>query len=138
MSLLRNWRYRYIYNDRREKIFEGFIKLLKDLREINCSHVYVDGSFVTSKPHPNDIDVCWHLEEDPPERQKQLQLLKEKHPILFYLQDPRSRMQIQQQYYADVFPANITEGASGLRFKDFFQKEKISGEQKGIIVIHLI
>src|SRR2546425_13367520 len=35
---------------------------LDNLRDAGCPWVLLDGSFVTSKPDPNDVDGCWEIE----------------------------------------------------------------------------
>jgi len=128
----------FVYNSKRKTIFNGFQKLLKIFREIACSHIYADGSFVTQKPLPGDIDVCWHMDTDSTIRQKQLETLFKLCPPLLLLNEKKNRDYIQQEFCADVFPANMQEGGSGLLFKDFFQKDKYTDTPKGIIVIDLI
>jgi hypothetical protein len=34
---------------------------LDNLRDAGCPWVLLDGSFVTSKPDPNDVDGCWEM-----------------------------------------------------------------------------
>jgi len=50
---------RFVYNNKRREIFEGLLKLIEVLKTVSCGTVYLDGSFVTSKPRPGDVDVCW-------------------------------------------------------------------------------
>ncbi|MCW2262088.1 MULTISPECIES: DUF6932 family protein [Sphingobacterium] len=127
----------FAHNEHRRYIFERFGKLLEIFKQISCSHIYVDGSFVTKKPRPNDIDVCWHKDEDREKRNIQLETLFKICPELILLNDAGNRKLIQDQFCADVFPANTTEGASGLMFKDFFQRDKNTNQAKGIIIIDL-
>jgi len=126
----------FVYNEHRVRIFEGFQRLLEVLREIACSRVYADGSFVTQKPHPSDIDVCWQMDQN--NKDEQLKALLNICPQLLFLNDKANREFIKKQFCADVFPANIIEGKSGLMFKDFFQKDKNTGTQKGIIIIDVL
>jgi hypothetical protein len=128
----------FVHNDKRRLIFSGFQKLIEIFKHIECSHLYADGSFVTKKPFPSDIDICWHMDEDRDTRNKQLEKLIKICKPLFFLKEKTNREFIQNEFYADVFPANTIEGGSGLMFKDFFQRDKDSGEQKGIIIIDLI
>lgn len=128
----------FVYNSKRETIFKGFQKLLKIFRDIECSHIYADGSFVTKKPLPGDIDICWHMNEDHTIRKRQLEMLYRLCPPLLLLGERSNRDYIQHEFCADVFPANTIESGSGLMFKDFFQKDKQTGNPKGIIVIDLI
>ena len=47
-------------NDHRLKLLEGLKKGLNILRQYGCTEACVDRSFVTSKPFPNDVDVCYN------------------------------------------------------------------------------
>lgn len=127
----------FVHNERRRYIFERFEQLFEVFRQIACSHLYIDGSFVTKKPHPNDIDVCWHMDDDREKRTTQLEALLRICPQLILLNDNGNRKFIEERFCADVFPANTTEGASGLMFKDFFQRDKHTNQAKGIIIIDL-
>jgi hypothetical protein len=37
----------------------GLREALARLKAAGCRLVYLDGSFVTSKPQPEDFDACW-------------------------------------------------------------------------------
>jgi hypothetical protein len=49
----------YGYNKPRLKLIEGLEKAMSELRDVKCKIIYVDGSFVSKKNHPNDFDACW-------------------------------------------------------------------------------
>jgi len=51
---------RFATNRYRQKLFEGLKKGLKVLHDFGCHEVYIDGSFVTDKTNPGDIDVCYN------------------------------------------------------------------------------
>lgn len=120
----------FVYNEKRQIIFKGFLTLISDLKAIKCKAVYVDGSFVTIKEQPGDVDVCWEDDED-----IDWDLLDSHYPIFLDMDPPRKAQQLR--YCADVFPANIFEGGSGLLFKKFFQQNKETGNPKGIIKINI-
>ncbi len=46
-------------NDHRLKLLKGLKKGLNLLHQYGCTEACIDGSFVTSKPFPNDVDVCY-------------------------------------------------------------------------------
>jgi hypothetical protein len=106
----------FVYNAKRREIFEGLKKLIELLKSVNSGTIYLDGSFVTAKARPSDIDVCW---------QPLLQATKE------------NRKYHKDVFKADIFPADIVEQNSKKYFLDFFQFDKDSGEKKGIIKIDL-
>ena len=114
----------------RKQLFSYLLKLIADLKKIGCKSIYVDGSYVTNKRLPSDMDICWEdLGLDYSVVEKEL-------PILFDLDYPRINQQIE--YKADIFPAHFIETDSGLYFIDFFQKDKITGVKKGIVKIEIV
>src|SRR5688500_1841940 len=51
---------------RRRKLFEGLRELIQDARRTSfIRHIYVAGSYVTSKLHPNDFDCLLVFEQAP-------------------------------------------------------------------------
>ena len=50
---------RFGFNEHRLKLLEGLKKGLKALHKHNCYDIYIGGSFVTDKPEPGDVDVCF-------------------------------------------------------------------------------
>jgi hypothetical protein len=121
--------HRYAYNIKRKMLFEYLKKLINDLRTIGCAVIYLDGSYITSKALPGDIDICW--ENKGVDLNNAITLM----PILWDLNPPRKEQ--QRIYHADIFPANIIESASGKYFLDFFQSDKNTGKPKGIIKIQI-
>lgn len=47
------------FNEHRLKLLEGLKKGLNLLRQYGCRDACIDGSFVTNKRFPNDVDVCY-------------------------------------------------------------------------------
>ena len=54
---------RFAYTIWRKDLFSCLVRLIADLKRIGCIAIYVDGSFVTNKRIPGDIDVCWNNKE---------------------------------------------------------------------------
>lgn len=50
-------------NARRKALFSGLEKALRNLSAAGARKVYLNGSFVTKKDNPNDIDGCWEPNE---------------------------------------------------------------------------
>ncbi|WP_316801426.1 DUF6932 family protein [Pedobacter frigidisoli] len=126
LSTIEKFQERFATNMVRKQIFAGLLRLMADLKRVDCKNIFVDGSFVTKKEHPNDIDVCWD------DRGMDYDKVEAGLPILWDLTPPRKKQ--QTVYRADVFPAFIEERGSGKFFIDFFQQVK--GEEhlkKGII-----
>ncbi len=116
---------RFATNLKRKYLFGRLIELMGDLRKIGCETIYIDGSYVTEKELPSDMDICW--ENDKINLQDARTLL----PALF------NRTLQKSIYGADIFPANIMESSSGKHFIDFFQTDKETGQPKGIVKIKL-
>ncbi|MBY0503056.1 MAG: hypothetical protein K2X03_04050 [Bryobacteraceae bacterium] len=54
---------RLAFNPRRRRLLAGFREACDLLRRAGCGLVYLDGSFVTTKPHPGDFDACWDIQD---------------------------------------------------------------------------
>ena len=88
--------------------------------------VFLDGSFVTSKEFPDDYDGCYDIVGLDPEKVD---------PVFFDFKNHRAAQKVK--YYGEFLPAQAKESGSGRIFLDFFQIDKMSGMQKGIIAIDL-
>lgn len=125
--------------------------MVRQLWEIGISGIFLDGSFVEDKAHPNDIDgyfVCdafylasGHLERD----------LNALDPYKIWTWDPRSRRPHQgsskkqlpmwHRYRVELFPhfgqsSGIRdEHGHELQFPAAFRKQRGSYEPKGIVQI---
>ncbi|MEB3885515.1 hypothetical protein LKE08_18985 [Lyngbya sp. CCY1209] len=92
--------------------------------------VYVDGSFVTSREHPDDFDVCWDTTGVDGDQLKQLA------PLL--LKVDKGGWDAQKlKYRGKFFPTQVIEGGSGKVFLEFFQIDKTTGNHKGIVALKL-
>ena len=56
-------------------------------------------------------------------------------PVLLTFDDGRAAQ--KAKYLGELFPAQMSEGATGQTFLEFFQVEKETGAVKGIVVIDL-
>lgn len=113
-------------NERRERLLMGLVEALRLLRAAGCRRVYINGSFVTSKELPNDIDVCWDIEGVDADALD---------PVFFDFDDGRAAQ--KARFGSEFFPAQVPEGVTGRAFLDFFQADKQTGEPKGIIKLEL-
>lgn len=52
---------RFGFTPTRKRLLAGLKQALMLLKRAGCRRVYIDGSFVTTKPHPGDIDACWAI-----------------------------------------------------------------------------
>jgi hypothetical protein len=110
----------------RQNLLVGLKRAAANLRAAGCRTLYVDGSFVTAKVHPNDFDACWGIEGVNPD------LLD---PVLLDFSNGRASQ--KAKFGGELFPAELPEGASGRLFREFFQVDKKTGKPKGIVGIRL-
>lgn len=106
----------------RKELMRGLESAAKNLRMAGVKKIWVDGSFVTNKEDPNDVDGCW-------EYSNRVDISK-LDPV--FLETTRAPM--REKYGVELFPACVIEAGSGLPFPKFFQVNR-DGEPKGILVI---
>ncbi len=109
--------------DRRKALMKGLRDAAFNLETAGVRTIWINGSFVTSKKEPNDIDGCWEYNTS-----VDIKILD---PVFL-----GNRAEMKKKYGLDFFIANYIEAGSGLPFPKFFQKNR-EGEPKGIIVIKL-
>ncbi len=117
----------YGYTKHRKNILGGLKRVLDNLKQAGCKRAYLDGSFITSKQKPGDFDLCYEIDGVKGE------LLD---PILRdrkYLLPPREAQ--KKHYFGDILPTRKHPKEWDLLA--FFQVDKHTGKQKGIIVITL-
>jgi hypothetical protein len=117
---------RFGYNFHRKRLLNGLWKALTNMKLAGCTTIFIDGSFVTSKELPNDYDCCWDTSGVTPN------LLD---AVFFDFSNFRAVQ--KTKYGGEFFPAHILEKSSGKVFLDFFQIDKDTGNQKGIVKINL-
>ncbi|MCY4527862.1 MAG: hypothetical protein OXD46_02370 [Chloroflexi bacterium] len=105
---------------------EGFRTAIENLKSAGCQTVYLNGSFVTSKTHPNDYDACWEEAGVDPTALD---------PVLLTFDAGRAAQ--KAKYMGEFFPASIIADIDGMSFLEFFQMDKETGRPKGIIAIDL-
>ncbi|MGB3412864.1 MAG: hypothetical protein WBA45_16920 [Microthrixaceae bacterium] len=108
----------------RRFLLGGCHRAVESLRGAGCRRVWIDGSFVTAKEHPGDIDACY----DPIGVDWSLL-----HPALRDLSPGRPMQKVE--FGCEFFP-NVVESGSGKFFVEFFQQDR-DGNNKGIVVIDL-
>jgi len=115
----------YCYTPHRTRLFRGFCQATKNLENAGCRVIYLDGSFTTEKDHPEDFDACWDLAGVDPYKLD---------PTLLDFTYKRAAQ--KAKYGGELFIANF-DAAPGIIFLDFFQIEKYTGKNKGILMINL-
>jgi hypothetical protein len=111
---------------RRARLLEGLLQAASNLRDAGALVIWLDGSFVTDKPNPNDFDGAWdHTRVD----------LSKVDPVLIDPNDLHNgRLKQKAKYGGELLVG--TEGRSGMPIQQFFQ-QTLDGEVKGIVLLDL-
>lgn len=117
------------WSRRRLELLEGLQSALELMAASGVRCVYLDGSFVTDKDRPNDIDGCYDLEAS-----ANAEELEAMAPI--FPPSPANRAKAKELYGVDFFPAAATELGSGQPFLRFFQKDR-QGRERGVLVLEI-
>ena len=115
---------RYAINESRRRLLNGLRAALDSLRGAGCKRVFLNGSFVTAKEVPADFDACWDARGVDAERLDP-ELLDFRH----------GRAAQKARYGGELFPALMAAAPGGMVFLDYFQRERGTGEPKGIVVL---
>jgi hypothetical protein len=99
---------------------------LANLRNAGSAWVLLDGSFVTNKPDPADVDGCWD------DTAIDLHRLDP----CFLLRSRADRLALRARYGMDFFPAGTLELGSGKPFVLFFQTDR-EGRARGLVRLSL-
>lgn len=113
-------------NPWRRGLFDSLINAAARLRFAGCPTVYLDGSYVTGKPRPGDFDACWDPTGVDPAKLD---------PV--FLQFGNGRAAQKAAFKGEFFPSSMICTDVGQAFVDFFQLDRFTGKQKGIISISL-
>lgn len=109
--------------DRRKLLMRGLREAANNFELSGVRTLWIDGSFISAKEEPNDIDGCWEFTS--------VVNTKMLDPVFL-----GTREKMKKKYGLDFFIANIIEAGSGLPFPKFFQVNR-DGDPKGIIVVKL-
>jgi hypothetical protein len=115
------------FNAYRLELLTGLARALDVLRIAGCSTVYLDGSFVTAEPFPNDFDGCW-VRDDVNADMLDAELLD---------CSPRGRAAQKGRYGGELFPIHSRRIRAAKSLLTFFQTDRNTGMAKGIIAIEL-
>lgn len=87
--------------------------------------MYLDGSFVTEKHHPNDFDAAWDPAYVDPNKLD---------PVLLDFKYQRAAQKLK---YGGEFFIATSPAAMGIDYLEFFQQDRDTGLRKGILLIQL-
>jgi hypothetical protein len=108
----------------RQKLMAGLKAAVAAFAEAGVHRLWVNGSFATSKPEPNDIDGCWEYTAEVD--------LDRLDPVFL----APSRQPMKTKYGLEFFPAQFVEAGCGLPFPRFFQTNR-DGDPKGILLLNI-
>lgn len=116
---------RFATSETRKVLFDGFKRGLKALKSAGCKVVFLDGSFVSDKLNPGDFDACWEpIGVD----------VKKLDPLFLDFSNKRRSQKVK--YGGEFFPSSANADGS-CTFVKFFQMDKDTGKEKGIIRVRL-
>jgi len=110
----------------RQRLLAGLLQAARSLKRAGCRMLYVDGSFASTKPIPGDFDACWDATG------VDASLLD---PELLDFTNRRAAQ--QAKYGGELFIASAAGAPAGTAFLDFLQRDKATGDPKGIVAIDL-
>lgn len=110
----------------RSDLFGGLVKAAGRLRSAGCPTVYLDGSYVTGNPQPRDFDACW----DPTGVD-----VSKLDPVFLNFENGRAAQ--KAAFKGEFFPSSMICTDVGQAFVEFFQLDRFTGKQKGIISVSL-
>jgi hypothetical protein len=109
----------------RKRLYKGLFEACQALQKAGCKVIYLDGSFVSEKPSPGDYDACW----DP--TNVNVALLD---PVFLDFSNRRKKQ--KDKYGGEFFPSS-SKADGNHTYLDYFQIDKYTGLNKGIIRIRL-
>lgn len=135
----------------REKLVENLAVLVEQLWQVGITEVFVDGSFVEDKNHPNDIDgyfVCDLMRLASGDLERELNLLDPNKiwtwdPVArrSYRGYPKKQLPMWHRYRVELYPhwgqgSGICDRfGNELEFPSAFRQSRRDGKPKGIIKI---
>jgi hypothetical protein len=113
-------------NPPRRALFDGLVRASVVLRSAGCETIWVDGSYVTGKPRPVDFDACWDPNGVRPSALDGI-----------FLDFTNGRQAQKAAFGGEFFPSSMICADVGHSFFEFFQLDRFTGTQKGILAISL-
>lgn len=118
-------RIKFAITPHRKDLFNGFNKAAISLVVAGCQQIFLDGSFTTGKTHPEDFDGCWDPTGVDP---------KKLDPVLLNFDNLRQAQKMK--YGGELFISGL-HAIPNMPFLDFFQTDRHSGKQKGILSVQI-
>ena len=118
---------RFVWNRSRKALFDGLTEAMRNLARAGVRRVWINGSFVTDKDEPNDIDGCWEQHSGVDANRLD--------PVFLDTDSPRESM--RKKYGVDFLIAGtaLTDAAEET-VESFFQEDR-NGNSKGILLVEI-
>lgn len=114
---------RFAHNADREELAQKLAQAARVLRAAGCTRLWVNGSFVTETPYPNDVDVLYNAREVRPDRLHPTFRDKALRKIVY----GGDYLAIDMDHHDPSHPEGLMK---------FFQTDR-DGQPKGIVVLSL-
>jgi len=121
---------RFTWNAKRLSLFRSLKRALANFAAAGVRRVWIDGSFVTTKPEPKDVDGCWDYDPAVVDMRKIDPVLRG---------SPYGQGAMKRKYGIDFFIAGtrlVDRVAHELPVEEFFQRID-GGDRKGILVVEI-
>lgn len=105
---------------RRREIFKGLVFVVSRLRDRGVTRIWIDGSFVTNKERPGDVDVVFDPDGADTTGWGLLTFAR--------------RHDLKRIHRVDLWPHPSPQGITGVPIAEWFQTDR-EGEPKGIVVL---
>lgn len=114
---------RFTWTEKRKELFQGLTEAVVNLSFAGVLLLYIDGSFITNKDDPIDVDGCWVWNQ-----RVDVKLLD---PV-FKTKNQKENM--KQKYGIHFFIHGYDRGADGRPIERWFQEDE-NGNGKGILLL---
>jgi hypothetical protein len=127
---------RFVGSRTRRAIFDGFVALIKRLNEANIAgEIWVNGSFLTEKPDPNDVDILLQVSsaeyDSDPTKRAAVDWVSDENRLHTHSCDAYKWIE-----YSTGHPLYLASVDDRLYWSGWYGASK-SGQPKGIAVIEL-
>ncbi len=117
------------YTPARARMIRGMEAAMADLKDAGCRNFFINGSFVTNEPNPNDFDACWEPDA------VDMDYLRQNYPTLLNFTNKRGAQ--KAKYKGELFRTDQIVNDEGTTSLDFFLLDR-QNNRKGIIAIDLL
>jgi hypothetical protein len=129
----------FCFNDHRDRLWENYLEFNRKVLNLVKTNttVWLDGSFISHKPFPRDIDVVYFLDLN----QDTINRVESNSRLFLYLFDTAAKSDFQvEAYWVPIYPPqhpDHQDTVTGRKYwKNLFSKSKETTLRKGFIQIN--